>query len=174
MHLLNISKYLNKDIKLSFNSKYSFINIKGLYGTMLYKMPSFYFYKYSKGYIDLLFINKYKYISFIKHIFMFYKNLSFIFSVRLRIKGLGYRIRKVSKFLYYFFFNYTNMYYFYLPTNVLLKWYKKRIVLVSNNFFLLKLLFSNMLMLKNIGPYRLRGLRYPRQIIFIKKGMKKS
>jgi hypothetical protein len=66
------------------------------------------------------------------------------------------------------------MYYFYLPNNILLKWYKKRIVLVSNNFFILKLLFSNMLMLKNIGPYRLRGLRYPRQIIFIKKGVKKS
>jgi hypothetical protein len=66
------------------------------------------------------------------------------------------------------------MYYFNLPSNILLKWYKKRIVLVSNNFFILKLLFSNMLMLKNIGPYRLRGLRYPRQIIFIKKGVKKS
>jgi len=174
MNLLNINKYLNKDIDLFFEGKNSFIKIKGLYGLILYKMPSFYFYKLSKGYINLLFIDKYRYISFIKHIFALYRRLSFIFSVRLRIKGLGYRIRKVSKFLYYFFFNYTNMYYFYLPNNILLKWYKKRIVLVSNNFFILKLLFSNMLMLKNIGPYRLRGLRYPRQIIFIKKGVKKS
>jgi len=166
-------KNLNKNIEINFNSNRSIINIKGLYGIFIYKMPSYYFYKLYNNTIKFIFINKFIYISFIKHFIMLYKKLSFLYSVRLRVKGLGYRIRKITNNLYYFFFNYTNMYYFYLPKNILLKWYKKRLLLISNNLFLIKLLFSHMLLLKNIGPYRLRGLRYPRQIIFIKKGGKK-
>jgi len=42
----------------------------------------------------------------------------------------------------------------------------------SDNFALLKMVFSNILLLKNVGPYRLRGIRYPRQIILLKKGGK--
>jgi hypothetical protein len=166
-------KNLNKNIEINFNSNRSIINIKGLYGIFIYKMPSYYFYKLYNNTIKFIFINKFIYISFIKHFIMLYKKLSFLYSVRLRVKGLGYRIRKITNNLYYFFFNYNNMYYFYLPKNILLKWYKKRLLLISNNLFLIKLLFSHMLLLKNIGPYRLRGLRYPRQIIFIKKGGKK-
>jgi hypothetical protein len=65
------------------------------------------------------------------------------------------------------------MYYIYIPKSVLVKWYKKRIIFLSNDFFLLKLLFSNILLLKKLGPYRIRGLRYPRQIILLKKTVKK-
>jgi len=170
--MLNI-KNLNKNIEINFNNNKSIIIIKGLYGVFIYKMPSYYFYKLYNNTIRFIFINKFIFTSFIKHFITLYKKLSFLYSVRLRVKGLGYRIRKITNNLYYFFFNYTNMYYFYLPKNILLKWYKKRLLLISNNLFLIKLLFSHMLLLKNIGPYRLRGLRYPRQIIFIKKGGKK-
>jgi hypothetical protein len=65
------------------------------------------------------------------------------------------------------------MYYFYLPKNILLKWLKKKILLISNNINKLKVIFTHLLILKNIGVYRLRGLRYNKQIIFIKKGNKK-
>ena len=74
--------------------------------------------------------------------------------------------------MYYFFFNYTNMYYFYIPENVLIKWYKKRLILISNNFTVLKILFAHILLLKKLGPYRLRGIRYPRQILLLKKKLK--
>lgn len=170
MYLIN----LNKNINIIFDKKNSTLKVKGFFGILSYKLPSFYFYKKSINIVSFLFINKFLYFSFIKHFLNFYKKLSFIYSIRLRLKGLGYRIRKVTRYLYYFFFNYTNMFYFYLPKNILIKWYKKRILLISNNFFILKLLFSNMLILKKIGPYRLRGLRYPRQIIFIKKRTKKN
>ena len=76
--------------------------------------------------------------------------------MRIKIKGLGYRIRKVTQELYYFFFNYTNMFYFNIPNNILIKWYKKRIILLSNDFYLLKILFAHILLLKKLGPYRLR------------------
>lgn len=172
----NINKknyILNTHFDLFFSSNTSILYIKGLYGIVLYKLPSFYLYNFNKKKLILLFINKFLFFSLIRHFFVLYKRLYYIFSIRLKIRGLGYRIRKISDNLYYFFFNYTNMYYFYIPNNVLFKWYKKRAILISSNFFLLKLLFSHILLLKKIGPYRLRGLRYPRQIIFIKKGGKK-
>lgn len=169
-----IKNYLlkkNFDIYLSY--KKSLLYIKGLYGFIVFKLPSFYFYKNEVNKLSLLFINKFFFLSFVKHFFVLYKRLFFIYNIRLRIRGLGYRIRKISDNLYYFFFNYTNMYYFYIPDNILIKWYKKRMILLSNDFFLLKLLFTHILLLKNLGPYRLRGLRYPRQVILIKKGGKK-
>jgi hypothetical protein len=65
------------------------------------------------------------------------------------------------------------MFYFNIPNNILVKWYKKRIIFLSNNFIDLKLIFSHILLLKKLGPYRLRGLRYPKQIILLKKKIKK-
>lgn len=169
MHL----RILNKNFNFYFINKYTLI-MKSYYGFFLYKMNSYYFLKNNKWIYKILFINKIYYKSFIKHFFSLYKKLSNIFSIKLRFKGLGYRIRKISHKLYYFFFNYTNMFYILAPQKILIKWYKKKIILISSNFFLLKLLISQMLLLKNIGPYRLRGLRYPKQIIFIKKGTKKN
>jgi hypothetical protein len=114
-------KNLNKNIEINFSSNKSIINVKGLYGIFIYKMPSYYFYKIYNNTIKFIFINKFIYTSFIKHFITLYKKLSFLYSVRLRVKGLGYRIRKITNNLYYFFFNFTNMYYFYLPKNILLK-----------------------------------------------------
>jgi len=164
---------LNNNFNLHYHFKSSTLYLKGLYGLVSYKLPSLYFFKKNINSLTLIFLNKFFFTSFLRHFFVFYKKLYYIYSVRLKIRGLGYRIRKISNNLYYFFFNYTNMYYFYIPNNILFKWYKKRAVLLSSDFFLLKLLFSQILLLKKIGPYRLRGLRYPRQIIFIKKGGKK-
>jgi len=164
---------LRKNFNIWLDKSSSIIYIKGLYGIYVYKLPSLYFYVKKVDKINLLLKNNKLFKGFIKHFFVLYKNLYNIYSVRLKIRGLGYRIRKITNNLYYFFFNYTNMYYFYVPINILFKWYKKRAVLVSVNFFILKLLFAHILILKKLGPYRLRGLRYPRQILFIKKGGKK-
>jgi len=117
MYLIN----LNKNINIIFDKKNSTLKVKGFFGILSYKLPSFYFYKKSINIVSFLFINKFLYFSFIKHFLNFYKKLSFIYSIRLRLKGLGYRIRKVTRYLYYFFFNYTNMFYFYLPKNILIK-----------------------------------------------------
>ena len=89
-----ISKYLNKNIQINFNRKNSTVNIKGLYGLFIYKMPSYYFYKLYNNTINFIFLNKYIYTSFIKHFISIYKKLSFLYSVRLKVKGLGYRIKK--------------------------------------------------------------------------------
>jgi len=54
-----------------------------------------------------------------------------LFFFKLRIKGLGYRLRSISEYCHYFFFNYTNYYYFFNPVHVLVKTYKKRMILIS-------------------------------------------
>lgn len=163
---------LSNKLVLYFSINKSLLYLKGFYGMFILKLPSYYFFKNNNDIISLLFLKKYYYMSFLKHFFYLYNRLFIIYCIRLKIKGLGYRIRKVADNLYYFFFNYTNMYYMQVPKNILVKWYKKRIIFLSNDFFLLKLLFSNILLLKKLGPYRLRGLRYPRQIILLKKSGK--
>ncbi len=141
-------------------------------GIIFLKLPSYYFVKKELSIISILFLNRFFFLTFIKHFFLYLNRLTLIYFIKIKIKGLGYRIRKISNELYYFFFNYTNIFYFYLPNNILIKWYKKRIILISNDFYSLKILFTHILLLKKLGPYRLRGLRYPRQIILLKKKKK--
>lgn len=175
MSLINIKKniyILNKNFDFWFSLKTSEIFIKGYYGLLIFKLPSYYFFIKNNNLFSFLFLNRFFFISFLKHFFYKYNRLFLIYFIRLKIKGLGYRIRKVSNNLYYFFFNYTNMFYFNIPNNIMIKWYKKRLILLSNDFFLLKLIFSHILLLKKLGPYRLRGFRYPRQIILLKKSKK--
>jgi len=85
---------------------------------------------------------------------------------------LGYRIRKISKFLYRFFFACTNFFYFHVPFEVLFTFKKRRILFVGKNLALLKNVFVHFLFLKKLVPYRIRGLLYPKQIITMKPGKK--
>ena len=162
-----------KDIKIFFSNKESLLYIKGLYNYIMLKMPNYFFSNVNKNKLSIIYSKKELFLLFIKSINIVYKKLIFLYCVRLKLRGLGFKIRKISKNLYYFFFNYINIYYFYIPKNLIIKWYKKRILLISNDFMLLKLVFSQILLLKNLGAYRLIGTRFPRQIILIKKGGKK-
>ena len=54
----------------------------------------------------IMHLNNYFFKSFLSQFIFSYKYLFFFNFVKLKIKGLGYRIRKISNELYYFFFNY--------------------------------------------------------------------
>lgn len=171
--LLSKTHLLDKNFDLFFLNRISLLCLKGLYGCLYLKLPSYYFYKIKNNIFLFMFLNKFFFQSFVKHLFYNYRNLESIYSVRLRARGLGFRIRKIGEYLYYFFFNYTNMFYLHIPKNVLFQWFKKKAMILTNNLFLLKILFTHILLLKKMGPYRRRGLRIPKQIIFLKKGGKK-
>jgi len=111
---------LKKNIKLFFSEKKSLLYIKGLYSYIVIKIPNYYFLKNNNN-LNILYKNKYLVLSFIRNINLLYNKLIFLYSVRLKLRGLGFKIRKVSKDLYYFFFNNINMYYFYIPKNLLIK-----------------------------------------------------
>ncbi len=166
--------YNLKDIK--FFSKKSKCYFCNNYLTFSIDMPKYFFYKINLilNQISFIFLNKFDFINFIKLFFVNYNRFSKLYCIKFSIKGLGYRIRKITNDLYYFFFNYTNMYYINISNDILIKWYKKRILILGNNKNLVKLFFINIFLLKKIGPYRLMGFRYPKQIIYLRKKMKKA
>jgi len=112
---------LFKNLNLYLLDKKAILYLKGLYGIIELKLPSYYFFYKKNNIFSLLFIKKNIFINVLRHFLYNYNFLFIIYFVRIKIKGLGYRIRKVSKELYYFFFNYTNMYYLHIPEKILVK-----------------------------------------------------
>jgi len=167
------SNKLLKNIGLIYSNKSSCVFIKGLFGVFILKLPSFYYNNISINMMKFGFISKFFFKSFIYHMMVYCNYVSLVFFVKLRLKGLGYKVRQLYKNLYYFFFNYTNFFYFYVPSNVLLKSYRKRILLISSYWNILKLVVSHILLLKKLGPYGMRGIRLVKHIRLLKKSGKK-
>lgn len=131
MYKINV---FDKNINLFYSQNISSLVLKNAMGSVPVKMPSCYFYHIIEGSeTNFLFINKFFYKSFIKHIFTYYNTLIKFYFVKFRIRGLGYHIRKITENFYYFFFNYTNYYYLYLPISIRARVRKKRMILVSQN-----------------------------------------
>jgi hypothetical protein len=125
---------LNNNLNIYFSKKNSILYLKSIYGITSIKMVSYYFYKKEEKFLSFIFMKRFFFFSFIKNFLNYYKKLHCLYTVRIKISGLGYRIRKITNNLYHFSFNYTNMYYFYIPKNLLIKKYRKRIMLISNDF----------------------------------------
>lgn len=174
MLLYKKNKYIfDSSIDFYYSFKLSCLFIKGNNGFVKIFMPSYYFYKLDESSFSFLFLNNFYFKSFLSHLSTFSKRLSFFYFLKLKIRGLGFRIRFVSKSLCFFFFNYTNNYYFHVPSDLIVKIYKKRIFLFSYNWSRLRLIFVHFLFLKKLGPYRRLGIRYKRQIVLLKKLEKK-
>jgi hypothetical protein len=87
------------------------------------------------------------------------------------LRGLGYRIKRVSRKIYRFFFAFNHFFYLYVPVNVYI-WVKKRYMLaISNNKYKLNNLFHHLLLLKNLDFIKKRTDSFivPKKIVFIKK-----
>jgi hypothetical protein len=162
----------NKNLDLFFSTQNNIFFLKSNLGISYFYMPSYYFFLIKKNEISFIFLTKFFFKSFISHFFSIYSNLVNIFILRLKIKGLGYQIRRLSKNIYSFHFNYINFFYLFLPKCIIAYWYKKRLILISNNLVILKIIIKNILLLKKLGPYRLLGMKYPRQLLILKKGGK--
>lgn len=153
-----------------FSFKTSKIYFSTPIGIKVIKLPASYFLgNLSNKSLSIIGISKsmYSIISIFKNFI-----IDFYF-IKLRIRGLGYRWRTISSNFHYIFFNYTNFYYFYNPYNIIIKIYKKRMILISYFWHSLRLIMSHILLLQKIGPYTLHGIRWAKQIIFLKKSGKK-
>jgi len=104
---------------------------------IFFYLPSYFFFSTRCSqlvgifHLKLLFLKRFFFISFLAHFFNYYKQLFSIFFVKIKIRGLGYRIRRISLTTFSFFFIYTNYYYFFLPHQVLAKQYRKRLLLLA-------------------------------------------
>lgn len=127
--------YFDKSISFLFSKNLSSLFIKGKNGIIRIHLPSYYFYSKDKSgkTLKFLFLKKFYYRSFFKHLSTYITKVSFCYFLKLRLRGLGFRIRSISKNLCFFYFNYINNFYFHVPYNIIIKPYKKRLFLFSND-----------------------------------------
>lgn len=133
-------------------------------------LPTSYFYLLKQNYFNLLICDKNK-AALVN--WMFKQIFCDLFILKLRIRGLGYRLRTISDSFHYIFFNYTNYFYLYNPLDIVIKTLKKRMLLISFFWDKLRLVICHILLLQKVGPYTLEGIRWVKQIIILKKSGKK-
>lgn len=174
MYLYNKSVYVfNKEFKYFINYTTSILWVKINVKFFILKLPSYYFIKKEYKNIKFLFLSKFHYITFLKHLFNFYNRLFCFYYYTLKLKGLGYRIFHVTKKLIKIFFNRSNFFYLHIPSSVLLKYRTRKFFFLSSDYNILKVMVLYLLFLKEFVIYRLSGIYYTRQIILIKPGKNK-
>jgi len=148
-----------------------FINGNGV--QFCFFLPSIYYYYTYAEQTTFFFINKFYFKSFIGHFKTQYIKLFFFFFSKFKLKGLGYRIKHITKSFVRFFIGTTNFYYLHAPLSFLVRAKRRRIFFFSNHRSLLKIVSLKMIALKKIIPYRLRGFFFPRQFVLMKPGKKR-
>jgi hypothetical protein len=169
----NLSFYFGKQFNIYFFFKANYIILKKKTRFFFLKLPYNYFYKIENKIINIIFNNYFHYISLFKHIVQLYSKLISFYYLRLKLKGLGYRIVHISKNLIKIFFNRSNFFYLHLPLTILFKYKIRRLFFLSTKLMDLRNLMITFLLLKKYIIYRLSGLFYPRQIILLKPGKNK-
>ena len=85
-------------------------------------LPNFYLNKN----LNFIFFDKYKYMSFLKSFFNKYKTCYKFFIFKMKLKGLGYRIYPINKFLIKFFFGDKCFTYLHIPKDIFYMRYNKK------------------------------------------------
>lgn len=111
---------LDKNIDLKFINKYNLFVLKNLIGIIVFYLPSYFFHKVKNNQISFLFLKNFFFKSFISHFFSNYLNINNLYIIRLKIKGLGYQIYKITNNLYSFHFHYINYFYVFVPLNIII------------------------------------------------------
>lgn len=163
---------LSLDLDIFFSNN-NLLYLRGNFGLAVFILPNTFFYKKQINSISFLFLTFFAFKSFLAHFFQALRKLFFFSYVRLKIKGIGHRVRKISNSLYKFFFFSTSFFYFYVPAGIIFRWKKKRILMVSNDIWLLKLVLAHILLLKAVTAYRKRGVLTFKSIIFKKEGKRR-
>jgi len=174
MYLYNKSVYIfNKEFNYFINYTASVLWVKINLKFFVLKLPSYYFIKKEFKNLKFVFLSKFYYITFLRHLFNFYNSLFCFYYYTLKLKGLGYRIFHVTKKLIKIFFNRSNFFYLHIPSSVLLKYRTRKFFFLSSDYNILKVMVLYLLFLKEFVIYRLSGIYYTRQIILIKPGKNK-
>lgn len=84
--------------------------------------------------------------------------------------GLGYKLKKITQTIYRFYMGQSHYVYVYVPSNVLVWAFQTKITLFSIYPDKLFSLSSNIMLLRKLNAYKLRGLMRPGQIVILKEG----
>lgn len=169
MLFLKFKIIFNKFVNFYFDFFSNFFFVKFLKNVLFFKMPRFFFCEKKK----YIFFKKYSLTTFLSNLT---RSVSFFFSfffVRFKMRGLGYRVKHITKNIIRFFIGTTNFYYFVCPTNLYIRARRRKLLLISNEKPLLIVVFLSFFSLKKLVPYKLRGFFFPKQIILMKPGKKR-
>lgn len=152
--------FLNKNIFL-------FI---GPFGYIRFYLYNFFFWKRRKNGFSFIFFNRQIYVSFLKYFIYVHRHVSTLFFFKLRLRGLGFRIKKLTSGLFKFFLARNHFYYFYIPINMYIKNRRRHFYVLSFNKSQLNDIFSKLLLLKKMDFYN-RGNSFimKNKILFLKK-----
>jgi hypothetical protein len=168
------SRTLFKNFAFFFLKRASLFILKGQNGVYVLKMPRIFFLNFfSSDAFSLIFLNNYHFQSFLKLFNTYYNRLFAFFFFRLVLKGRGYRIKRLCKNLYRFYFIMVNYIYLHVPNAVLVKIKRKYLFFISYDFCILRNLITYILLIKAVTAYRKRGFHYKRMLFLRKKGKKR-
>lgn len=173
MHFLIYNYKFYNNFNLFFSIQNKNIYLYNKYSYFIFKIPSLFFYKIEKKIIRLLFINYFFFLSFIKLISIYHNKLFIFYFFILKLKGLGFRIRQLSKFLLKIFFNRSNYYYMHISNNIIFKYRTRRLFFFGSSYIHLYLSLLDLTYLKEHIIYRISGILYPNKIIILKPGKNK-
>lgn len=158
------------DLKLLYKKELNILFIKEKYGVLFLYLPRFFFISENINNLKLSFLSKLNFMNVLKQFLFLCNYYLVLFFFRIKLKGLGYRIRKITKKIYRFFLAYNHYFYFFVPKNVFI-WTKKRyLIAVSIDKMKLNNVFSNLVLLKKLDFFeRTNSFIVPNKVLFLKK-----
>lgn len=167
--IIFFKKYFYEDLKFFFSINDLFV--KGKFGLINVKLYNHAFFKVITSFnLKLLFVNNVMFSSFMKYLFKLIIMISKIFFFKLRLKGLGYRMFRLTPKLIKFFFAKNHFFYFYIPYSIYVKIQRRNFFIMSFNKVLLNDLFHHLMLFKKMDFYeKTNSFVLQNRILFLKK-----
>jgi ribosomal protein L6P/L9E len=158
--------FLNKGVDLYFSPN-GIIYIAGPLGVVSNKLF------FSFNFINDSYNRSFK-KSTIKHLFSSIRfgvsSVTLGYYIFIDLVGLGYKIKKITNLVYRFYLGQAHYIYFYVPSDVFFWAYQNKVTLFSIYADKIFSLSTNIMLLRKLNAYKLRGLIRPGQIIILKEG----
>ena len=120
--------------------------------------------------IILLFTNKSIFNNFLKIFSRNYIYFKKIFFFQLRLKGLGYRMKRFKNKYIKFFFTKNQLFYLHIPMEIYIKMRRRNIYILSINKSKLNDIFHHFMLLKKLDLYeKTKSFVMKNKILFLKK-----
>jgi len=139
-----LKNFLYRDIELIFFKNANKIFLQEQILVIRLFFINFYFFKSienNKKNLNFVFLNFKKFFSFFKNFFNIYNNINNLYFFRLKLKGLGFVLKRYSKYVFSILMAVNHFYYFFVSNIVLIKKKKKHIIFLSLDLVKLNILF---------------------------------
>ena len=162
--------FLRSDLKILYNKyEYKILFYNKWTSIYFYLTNYYYIFLNNNNYIFLFDLKKDFYL-FFKLFFLYYRKIWKLFYLRLFLRGLGYKIKRVTRRLFYFFFAIKHLFYFYIPNDIYIKNRGRKFFILSFSKMKLNNIFFHLLLLKKMDFYeRNKSFVVKNKIFFLKK-----